>query len=51
MNEMVKGRKTAAKLIMPMITSIGMLRNIPIITGIGATNMINIHLKKLIIII
>lgn len=32
----------------PIITITGMLNNIPIITGTGAINMINIHLKKLI---
>ncbi len=44
---MIEGNTVAAKPIMPMRTRTGMLRNTPIITGIGATNMINIHLKKL----
>lgn len=36
----------ANKPIMPIRIPIGMLRNIPIIIGIGATNIINIHLKN-----
>lgn len=44
---MIEGNTVDAKPIMPMRTRTGMLRNIPITTGIGATNMISIHLKKL----
>lgn len=48
MNLMIEGNTMAAKPIMPMRTRTGMLRNTPIITGTGATNMINIHLKNVI---
>ncbi len=43
-----RGETVTTKLMIPMTIRTGMLRKIPIITGTGATNMINIHLKKLI---
>lgn len=35
-------------MIIEIVAMAGMLKSIPITTGMGAMNMINIHLKKLI---
>jgi len=42
------GSRRAIIMTMPPAITKGMLKSIPSITGIGATNMINIHLKKLV---